>query len=422
MNIPRKVLGVVHPLKSSCILLLAMSVLTGLLYSRAQADGAFSEFRTSEQGDWYHPIDLEEWHSLGGEPETMRSTLRLIEASEGPRRIADQPDTLIAYGPGNWIYEWTLAGQDALNLAHASSTPEEIRRHALAAMTYFNLASSPHGNTPEQRAALENSSVAYLLAASTLEETVVQDEIRHAEGSFTVYTHLPQGRGPFPTVVISNGSDQSKEFLFSYFTDHLAPKGIAMISLDMPGMGGSADYNLTEIEVDALHITTANWAQTQPQFDGRNIFLQGSSFGGNAAARAFLRSDGPDLAGVIYVCGPLDAAFLAAPEAYESLPVFTMDGVRARFGLNPVASTQELARVMRPIAISNSGFLNGTKIDTPILALNTNQDPVAPVAEMDVMLERATNATRIVVDEPGHCVDDDLEAFIASSWIAANLR
>ncbi|WP_421726644.1 alpha/beta hydrolase [Bauldia sp.] len=393
-----------------------------LLSGPVSADEDFGGFRGEDDNGWYHPVDVEGWQALGGDPDAMQRTLRRIAMATGERRFADQPDTTIVYGPGHWTYEWTATGERAWDKARTATDPVDRRQHALAAMTYFNLASSPHGNAPEQRAALSKSSEAYLLAASTLAETVAKVAIDHDGKRFAVHTHLPEGNGPFPVVVVSNGSDQSKEGLLSYFTDHLSPRGIAMIGLDMPGMGDSAAYTMDTTKPDALHIAAVNWAKAQPQFDPRNVFLHGSSFGGHAVARAFLRPDAPDVAGVVYVCGPLDAPFVAPPEAYDSLPVFTMDGVRTRLGLELSATSEQLAPLMRPIAVSSDRLLEGGAITTPILALNTNGDPVAPVAEMDAMLTRATNATRVVFDEAGHCVDDQLEAVIASAWIADNLR
>ena len=76
----------------------------------------------------------------------------------------------------------------------------------------------------------------------------------------------------------------------------------------------------------------------------------------------------------------------------------------------------------RALSIETIGGFEGGPIETPILAINTNDDPVAPLDEMDRLLERAVNAERVVFDLPGHCPPRAHREAIASSWIAAHLR
>ena len=58
-----------------------------------------------------------------------------------------------------------------------------------------------------------------------------------------------------------------------------------------------------QCKTDKLHVATAQWAQNRPALQSDNVFVQGVSFGGNAAARLFLVKSELDLAGVIYTCG-----------------------------------------------------------------------------------------------------------------------
>ncbi|MFY0595493.1 MAG: alpha/beta fold hydrolase [Cognatishimia sp.] len=377
-----------------------------------------SGFRTEGEGDWYHPIEIEEWVSLGAEETKIKETLSAIADTVGKREDPEQPDTLMAYGPGHWTYEWEQLGDEALETAHTNQSMAS----AQAARVYFHLASAPHTNDPNQRRALAKASEAYLLAASLTPYSVIDQEITATEGTFQSFVHLPAGNGPFPVVVASQGSDQSKEMLLEYFLDYLAPRGIALVSLDLPGMGGSANFDFADGKSDKLHLAAIQWIKTQDGFAHDNIFVQGASFGGHAAARVFTQADTLGLAGVMSFCAPLDAPFKAPPSAYEALPAFTIDGVRARINVAPDASMRSFARAIRPVALSNSDLLDGPEINTPILVLTTNQDPVAPLEDVDALLNRATNSTRIVLDEPGHCPEGDIEDRVAASWIVDNLR
>lgn len=99
-----------------------------------------------------------------------------------------------------------------------------------------------------------------------------------------------------------------------------------------------------------------------------------------------------------------------------------MDGVRARVGLNKGATLDVLAKRIRPVAISAQGLFEGKNITTPFLAINTNQDPVAPIEDLEKLLKRSINPTRIVLDEPGHCPSNDIAEIYASEWILRQLR
>ena len=207
-----------------------------------------------------------------------------------------------------------------------------------------------------------------------------------------------------------------------YYTDSLHPKGIAFLTLDVPGLGRSADYDVADGETEKLHVAAINWAKADDRFDNDNIFMQGISFAGNAAARVWTQHQDLDLAGVVYTCGPLNAAFMAPPEAYAHFPQLTIDGVKVRLGLTSDASFEDFANSARALSVNTVMAFDGDPIDTPILAINTNDDPVAPVEEMDKLLARATNADRVVFDIEGHCPPRPHREAIASSWIVANLR
>ncbi len=378
--------------------------------------GAFAQeidgtkFRDAAEGDWYHPVEIDALVTAGGHEQELYQTLTRIAEATGTRSNPDQPDTIMEYGPGNWAYEFAAAGDAAA-----------ARGDLIAAITYYHTAAAPHVGAPGQDAALEKARMVYAQAMQDI-GTFEEIQIAHDGASFTAHLHLPAGDGPFPVLVMSNGSDMSSVISLRYYIDNLMPKGIAFLTLDTPGMGRSAAYDVSDGETEKLHVATINWAKGEARLDNDNIFMQGVSFTGHTSARLFTEHEDLDLAGIVYICGPLHAPFLAPPEAYEFFPKFTIDGVKTRLGLPTETDLDTFADSVRILSIDSVDAFDGDMIETPILAINTNDDPAAPLEDMDRLLARAANPDRVVFDLPGHCPPHDHREAIASSWIIANLR
>jgi esterase FrsA len=386
---------------------LSMSLAPAVLAQ--EVDG--TRFRHIEEGTWYHPVEPENWVYAGGKMEEIVAVLTRIEQAKGKRSNPEQPDTLIAYGPGNWIYEFNAAGDAAM-----------ARGDYAAAVAYYHVASAPHTNDANARAALAKAGKAYQAAAEKLPGRIGALELSLNGATFEAFLHVPPGEGPHPVLVYSNGSDVAKVASLSNYEEHLLPKGIAFLTVDIPSMGGSMAFDVIDGHTEKLHVAAAQWAKGNSELDAQNVFVQGVSFGGNAAARVWTQHQDLDLAGVIYTCGPLSAVFQAPAAAYDHFPEFTIDGVKTRLRLDTEASSAEFADRARVLSIETVGGFDGGLIDTPLLAVNTNADPVAPLEEMGRLLHRAKNAKRIVFDVPGHCPPRDEREGIVAQWIMENLR
>lgn len=391
--------------------LLTSCVATLLLTQNVQAQNAEGNgFRSIEEGTWYHPVEVEQMVYMGGDEAVINAVLTKVEQSQGERWDDNMPDTVIAYGPGNWGYEFSAAGDEAVRA-------ENYR----AAVVYYHAAAAPHTGTPEQSMALEKARAAYqgaMKSISHYEEVTIPVEGK----SFTAHLHLPEGDGPFPVLILSNGSDMSSVTAMGFYTKHLKPRGIGFLTLDLPGLGRSAEFDIKDGRSEKLMVATAAWAQQDERISKENVFVQGVSFAGHAAARVFALHEDMDLGGVVYACGPLSAAFRAPPEAYGQFPKFTIDGVKTRLGLSVDTDLDTFAEKVRVLSVHDKGVFEGEKIDTPLLALNTNADPSAPVKEMDKLLSRATNVERIVFDLPGHCPPHHQRQPLIAAWISENLR
>lgn len=409
----------------------ASALLATCLIPNAQAatepDPSGASFRDPTEGNWYHPIEPDSWAHVGAEPAVIEEVLSRIATAEGIRRHPEQPDTLVNYGPGHWIYEWSQAGDQAQMLAKAAEQngdQDSAKRLYLAATSYYLRASSPHTDEPANLAALQQAQINYRQAGRYLPVPLQVVEIPFAGQHFKGNLHLPQGNGPFPLIVMSFGSDVAKEEGMPFFEKQLAPRGIALLMIDMPGMGDSRAWRITA-DIDKLHSAAVNYSRTLANIDGKNIFVMGASFGGTPVARMLLARPELDLAGLVYICGPIHRPFMAPADTLEQFPAFTMDGVRTRLGLPPDAPASAISAKLQPLSLLQQGLLNPQQPQprsTPLLILSTNADPVAPLADIDLLQQHSQRSKRLIYDVPGHCPDRDSREAIAASWVQDQLR
>lgn len=381
-----------------------------------------SSFRAEDEGSWYHSIEVETWVRAGGDRDVLEATLERIELATGPRKHDQQPDTIIDYGPGHWTYEFVRAGDAAYEQARSQTATQRQYEGFNQATLYYHLASAPHLNNPNAQAALAKSREAYQQAANLLPGNFEQISIDALDRQFGAYLHIPPESESHAVLVLSNGSDMSKETTLNYYRNHLMPRGIALLSLDFPGLGQSSAYHIADGVTDKLHVAAVDWVRQHPDINPDRIFVQGISFGGHAATRYWLSHEPRTVAGVIAMCGPLNSPFLASPNMYGQLPTLTIDGVKTRLGLPLNASFEQLADKVRPLALQNQGLLTGDSIDTPLLVVSTDQDPVSPLMDWEPVLQRATQAQRVIIHEDGHCPAPYVREPIAAAWIESVQR
>lgn len=79
---------------------------------------------------------------------------------------------------------------------------------------------------------------AYEEAAQRLPGTMRQMEFTVPGGApITGFLHMPKGDGPFPTVLMCGGLDAMQTDYYSLYERYFAPRGVAMLTIDMPSVG-----------------------------------------------------------------------------------------------------------------------------------------------------------------------------------------
>lgn len=365
---------------------------------------------------WYHVVPYGEGHGA----EITRGVYDRIGRSAGARRVPARLDTVIEYGPGHWTYEWEAEADRMLDEAKAAERGHDGRRAEqayLEAARMFTVGSSPHlRSDPNAMRALNRARAAFLSAARYFPGSFKAIRIPHAGKTFEAYLHLPPGKGPFPVLVASNGSDVVKEQASPALRHEVIRRGIALLSLDMPGIGGSSEYQL-RAESDELHVAAVKYLRSLRAINGRKVAVMGTSFGGNAAARILSRPE-LELAAVISACAPLHTAFVLPTAVLALLPPLPIEGVRDRVGLSPDASYEQLGAALKDFSLKlRPASAAEAKVSTPLLVLATDADPVAPLADLPLITQTSSSVKTIVFHKRGHCPDPAAAQPAAAHWL-----
>lgn len=366
---------------------------------------------------WYHSYDLATWVAKGGDPEVIEGVLGRVAGSEGRRHHPELVDTQIEYGPGNWAYEWVQAG-DATHDESASLEGTARLSKLREALSYYSTGSWPHLGRADDKRAYDKSVQVYLEAGQLMDVPVVHIALTVGAQSVNGYLHTPSGEGPFPLVINSFGSDVSKEDSFELFNRELEPRGIAMLAVDMPGLGEASHLSMANGS-DAVMEGALNWAEASPRIDNNLVFIVGGSFGGNGAARAFYRLP---VAGVVSMCGPLHSPFMAPPEFLDQLPLLTIEGVKSRYKVLGEPTSVLTSIVEQTSLVQQELMAAGQRVETPLLVITTNRDPVAPLDDLEMLLADSVNNEVIVMDMDGHCPPRTAREPIVARWIEDQIR
>ncbi|GAL33091.1 fermentation/respiration switch protein [Vibrio maritimus] len=335
------------------------------------------ERQSKQPTSWYRNLLRLQWVWQGMDPIELESVLAKIASSDHSRTVDEWLDTVMGYHGGNWNYEWTKHGmmhQKRANDLQGDAAAEELFKASLS----FSIAGYPHlknDNLALQAQVLANN--AYNEAAKHTSHIIKQVEIPYQNRRIIANLHLVSTDKPQPVVIVSAGLDSLQTDMWRLFRDYLAPAGIAMLTVDMPSIGHSSHWPLTE-DTSCLHQAVLSELPHIPWVDHFRVGLLGFRFGGNAMARlSFLEPE------KIKACVTLGAPIhhcLATPQIIQSMPKMYIDMLASRLGKDAV-DINSLAGQLMAWSLKIQGFLSSRRTKVPILAMSMEGDIVSPLSD-----------------------------------------
>ncbi|WES69465.1 esterase FrsA [Superficieibacter sp. HKU1] len=337
---------------------------------------------------WYRMVNRLMWISRGVDAREILDVQSRIVMSTAERTDPNLYDTVVGYRGGNWIYEWSKQAMLWQQKASQEENATLCGRHWLHASNLYSIAAYPHlkgDELAEQAQVL--ASRAYEEAAQRLPGQMREMEFAIPGGSpVTGFLHMPEGEGPFPTILMCGGLDSLQFDYYSLFERYFAPLGIAMLTLDMPSIGFSSKWKLTQ-DSSMLHQQVLKTLPNIPWIDHTRVALFGFRFGANVAVRlAYLES--PRLKAVACL-GPVVHALLNDPLRQGRVPEMYLDVLASRLGMHD-ASDDALRIELNRYSLKTQGLL-GRRCPTPMLSGYWQNDPFSPEEESRLIVSSSAD-------------------------------
>ncbi|WP_338505365.1 esterase FrsA [Erwinia aphidicola] len=369
---------------------------------------------------WYRMINRLLWSWRGISPQEISEVLARIAASNVEHTDEKLLDTVIGYRGGNWIYEWSKQGAQWQQKASECSDDAQAGQHWLHAANLYSVAAYPHLKEDEL------AEQAQLLASRAYEEATnrLSGELKELEfaipgGSPVIgFLHMPADvKAPYPTVIMCGSLDALQSDHYRLFHDYLAPRGIAMLTLDMPSVGFSAKWKLTQ-DSSFLHQQVLRQLNTVPWVDHTRVAAFGFRFGANVAVRlAYLESQ--HLRAVACL-GPVVHSLLSDTNLQDRVPEMYMDMLASRLGMSSTSDSALHTELSR-FSLKIQGLL-GRRCPVPMLSGYWPHDPFSPEEESRLIVS-SSSAGRLLKINPTPAMGNfDKAVRDICDWISERLR
>jgi len=354
-----------------------------------------------KQNGWYRLLKFMLWAWQGLDIIDCYDVLAHISASTNKRSDEGILDSVIGFRKGNWAYEWTQQGmrqQKKGNEFAKLGDRKAAKKAYYCASQFYSVASYPHLKGDEL------SLQAQVLAFNNYRESFKFDDkylLKEVKVPFqgkevSCYLHLPDDETIHPVVIISGGLDTLQCELLQLFEKDLAPAGIAMLSVDLPGIGHSAHVKLDQNSSD-LYQAIIHHLKNVPWVDHARVSLMGMRFGGNIAARlAFLE---PKNVKSVVCVGAAVGSLFDSKDNFKQLPPMLLDCLASRMQINN-SSVDDLYHYCVPFSLVKQGLLARRRIDTPLLSIGHKNDIICNQQDLRLIAAASYEGESHIIDKP----------------------
>lgn len=368
---------------------------------------------------WYRMLNKQMWTWRGLSPLEISEVLARIAISEFEHTDESLLDTVIGYRSGNWNYEWSRQAAQWQQRARQSEEHHAAGQHWLRAANLYSLAAYPYikgDELADQAQVLANR--AYEEATQRLPGEVKSLTFPISGGApVTGFLHMPaQAQAPYPTVLLCGSLDSLQSDHYRLFHAYLAPRGMAMLTLDMPSVGLSSKWTLHQ-DTSQLHQQVLRELSNVPWIDHTRVALFGYRFGANVTTRlAYLEA--PRLRAVAMLGAMVHNVFVEV-ERQQQLPDMYMDMLASRLGM-PFTSDSNLRTELNRYSLKVQGLL-GRRTSTPMLAAWWPDDLFSPEQEAQLIASSSAQGKTLLI--PAKPVFSSLEMAFnqIGDWLAKQL-
>ncbi|MBD1388931.1 alpha/beta hydrolase [Neiella sp. HB171785] len=373
------------------------------------------------QAGWYRRMQVFKWAWQGLDPLLLQEVQARIAVSTNKRTHEDLIDTVIGYRPGNWNYEWSQEGALRMHdgkAALANGERDAARKHFLQSCLFYTIAGYPHlrGDVlAEDSHVLANQ--AYQQAGELMNDPLQIVKVPYQGHQLQCYLHLPKTDEPVPLVIMAGGGDALQSDYFRVFRDYLGPLGIAVLGVDMPGVGYAEHWKLDQ-DTCALHLQVLQHIQDNPWINRHKVAMLGMRAGGHAAVRAAYLE--PDLlAGVVAIGSPVHEAMVDKGLA-SRVPQMLLDQWASRLGLDAAYPELMMATVAN-FSLRRQGLLGSRRTSVPMLAIAHPNDEYGTMTDAQLIAASSEQGELVRLKRPTFASAIDTSFATAAKWLAKRL-
>ncbi|MTC50517.1 esterase FrsA [Providencia alcalifaciens] len=358
----------------------------------------------SQHNHWYRMLNRLMWIWRGIDAIEIEEVLSRIAISAAKRSREEWLDTVIGNRRGNWCFEWSHQAMKWQQKALEFEKGQEACDAWLRAANLYSIAAYPFIKGDEL------ADQAIVLACKAYDSAAKFSQYQLKKIPFKVdggkevcgFLHIPSNvQGPYPTVMVCGMLDSLQTDYSRYFRDYLEPRGIAMLTLDMPSIGYSGKYSLSQ-ETSTLHEQVVRQLDTIPWIDHTRFAITGIRFGANIAVRLAYMC--PDKIKAVAVLGPIVHSLLHEEKYQKDIPRMALDVFASRLGIYQVDG-QSLRHELSCYSLRKQGLL-GRRNQVPMMTVCFKNDPYSPKADSDLIARSSMDSHLLML--PSNPV---LEAF-----------